>query len=93
MSEETIFDAAIQKANPAERAAYLDAACGGDAELRRRIEALVRAHQQSGGLLDSSSNDAGSITADVGMHLHHPPIAERTGSVIGPYKLMEQIGE
>ena len=62
--EETIFEAAIQKPNPAERAAYLEGACGGDLELRRRVEALMRSHHgRSGGRLDSSAHDAGSITA------------------------------
>jgi hypothetical protein len=92
-NEETIFEAAIQKPNPAERAAYLEGACGGDPERRRRIEALVRAHQQSGGLLDSSRSDAGSITADVEAPLDHPPLAEGPGAHIGPYKLLQQIVE
>ncbi len=92
-NEETIFEAAIQKPNPAERAAYLEGACGGDRELRQRVEALVRAHQQSRGLLDSSASDAGSITADVDAPLDYPPLAEGPGSRIGPYKLREQIGE
>ena len=52
MSEETIFEAAIQKTDPAERAAYLESACTGDPELRRRVEALLRAHEHSGDLLD-----------------------------------------
>ena len=52
MGEETIFVAALEKSTPAERAAYLDGACGVDSELRRRVEALLRAHEQSGDLLD-----------------------------------------
>ena len=46
MNEETILEAAIQKPNSAERAAYFEGACGGNPELRRRVEALGRAHQQ-----------------------------------------------
>ena len=41
-----IFNSALEQATPAERAAYLDGACGDDAELRARIEALIRAHEQ-----------------------------------------------
>jgi tRNA A-37 threonylcarbamoyl transferase component Bud32 len=44
MTEETIFLAALEKATPAERAAYLDAACAGDPGLRARVEALLRSH-------------------------------------------------
>jgi hypothetical protein len=57
-SEETIFVAALEKDAPAERAAYLEAACGGDDGLRRRVEALLRAHEQSGDLLDPPVHDA-----------------------------------
>jgi len=53
MSEETIFETALSKTAPAERAAYLEVACAGEPELRRRVEALLQAHQQSGGLLDT----------------------------------------
>ena len=38
--------------DPAARAAYLDGACGGDAGLRSRVEALLRAHDQPDSLLD-----------------------------------------
>jgi hypothetical protein len=35
-------------ADPAERAAYLDRECGGDIELRQRVEALLAAHDRGG---------------------------------------------
>jgi hypothetical protein len=44
MSEETIFNAAIELSDPADRAVYLSAACRGDLVLRRRIEDLLQAH-------------------------------------------------
>src|SRR5579885_2288000 len=66
MSEETIFVTALEKAAPAERAAYLDAACAGDAGLRRRVEALLRAHEQSGDLLDPPPRDPGPRTEHAG---------------------------
>jgi hypothetical protein len=49
---ESIFFAALGKAVPAERAAYLDEACRGDADLRRRVERLLEAHQQVGTFLE-----------------------------------------
>ncbi|MFO0959260.1 MAG: protein kinase [Isosphaeraceae bacterium] len=39
----SLFLNASDRADPAERAAYLDRECGGDAELRARVEALLRA--------------------------------------------------
>ncbi len=51
MSEESIFAAALQKSDPAERAAYLDEACAGDAPLRQRVEALLQSHFAAGSFL------------------------------------------
>jgi hypothetical protein len=51
--EEALFAAVLEKPTPAERAAYLDGACGGDHALRARIEALLAAHAASGGVLDA----------------------------------------
>jgi len=40
----SLFLAASDLADPAERASYLDRECSGDAELRTRVEALLRAN-------------------------------------------------
>ncbi len=85
MSESGIFKAAV-KLPPDRRAAYLEEACGSDALLRGEIESLLRAHDTSGSFLEE--NPAGR-----GPNATFEPIAERPGTVIGPYKLMEQIGE
>ena len=47
MIEDSIFAAAVQKANVAERAAFLDGACGGDTALRARIEQRIAAAEQT----------------------------------------------
>jgi serine/threonine protein kinase len=85
MTEATIFAAALEKATGEERAAYLAEACAGDDKLRRRVEALLRAHAESDDLLDPPQSR--NLTAD------YAPITERPGTRIGPYRLMEQIGE
>src|SRR4051812_45766839 len=51
MDEETLFEALRHKRTPAEREALLDEACGGDDDLRRRVEALWKAHHDSGSFL------------------------------------------
>ena len=48
MNEETIFLQALERQTPAEQQLYLDAACAHDLELRRRVEGLLRLHQQAG---------------------------------------------
>ena len=45
---EAIFFAALAKADPAERAAYLDEACGGDDDLRRCVDRLLAAYPKAG---------------------------------------------
>jgi len=47
MTEREIFLAAAEKDDPTERAAYLDQACGADASLRQRVEALLRSHERA----------------------------------------------
>src|SRR5688500_11532017 len=51
MDEETLFEALRHKGTPAERASFLDEACGVDDDLRRRVEALWKAHHDAGSFL------------------------------------------
>lgn len=44
MNEREIFQEALDHSDPLQRRAYLDQACGGDAALRARIEALLASH-------------------------------------------------
>jgi serine/threonine protein kinase len=52
MNEESLFAAALGKASPAARQAFLDEACGSDPRLRQRLEELLRADQHAHGILD-----------------------------------------
>jgi serine/threonine protein kinase len=85
MDEASIFLEALQKPATADRAAYLEEACAGDAELRRSVEMLLKAHAKAGDFLHKTP-------ADVGPTIDRP-LVERPGTVIGPYKLLQQIGE
>jgi serine/threonine protein kinase/tetratricopeptide (TPR) repeat protein len=81
----SIFAKALDLPSPAERAAYLDAACGADPRLRDEVESLLWAAEKAGAFFKGLGPPS-VATADL-------PITERPGTVIGPYKLMEQIGE
>src|SRR5262249_43356149 len=85
MDEASIFLEALKKPSPDGRAAFLDQACGGNDELRRSVELLLRAHDKAGGFLADSPAPAG-VTVD-------QPVIEGPGTSIGAYKLLEQIGE
>src|SRR5438093_1469334 len=86
MNEEEIFHQALARSSPEERAAYLEQACAGDSALRAAVEALLRANVGASGFLDQP---APVPVATV----NEQPLSERPGAVIGPYKLIEQIGE
>ena len=79
-----IFMAALDKTEPAERAAYLAQACGSDDALRQRVEVLLQANDDPGSFLKPPVNVVAMVDE---------PFSEQPGTVIGPYKLLEQIGE
>src|SRR5262249_10137510 len=83
---EAIFLGALEKATPEERATYLDQACRGDAELRGHVERLLKAQPKMGSFLGAPASTPPNTVAD-------RTIAEGPGSIIGPYKLKELIGE
>jgi hypothetical protein len=86
MNEPEIFAAAIKLSGDA-RHAFLDAACGQDAQQREQIEALLKAHEESGGLLPKRS--------DPRLDQTHVVLRQAEPGVViaGRYKLLEQIGE
>jgi WD40 repeat protein/serine/threonine protein kinase len=85
LPEESIFAQALDIGSVAERAAFLDRACGNDPALRAEIEALLLADAKVGDLLDLPEVAVATID--------YRGSGESPGTVIGPYKLLEQIGE
>src|SRR3954469_12062360 len=81
-----IFERALDFESGAEREAYLEDACADKPEMRAQVDSLLKAHNDVGSFLDGPAFDA-QRTAPM------EPIAEQPGTVIGPYKLLEQIGE
>jgi serine/threonine protein kinase len=85
MTERELFVAALHQPDAGARAAFLEEACA-DPRMRKQVESMVRAHSQLGDFLESP---AATPTVEVGS-LRTP---EGPGTVLGPYKLLEQIGE
>jgi serine/threonine protein kinase len=81
-----LFSKALECQTAEEQAAFLAQACQGDAESRAQVEELLQAHREAGSFLQEPSAGHGA-TVDV------PPVQERPCTVIGPYKLLERIGE
>ncbi len=84
MTEEELFTAATQRPI-SERAPFLEQACGRDATLRTQIEELLEAHDHPDSLLEA---DFCEVTLEAPTRL-----SEAEGTIIGPYKLLQQIGE
>src|SRR5262245_57216007 len=89
ITEESIFAEAIEKGSSEKRAAYLDRVCGNDSALRARVEKLLRSHEEAGSFLRKPPDG----TSDPTRAADEAPLSEQPGMVIGPYKLLQQIGE
>jgi len=81
--EESLFQAALEKSSPEERAAFLDAACRDNPALRARLEMLLEGCFKAEGFLPDQP--AGQTVL--------VPVNEKAGDRIGRYKLLQQIGE
>jgi tetratricopeptide (TPR) repeat protein/serine/threonine protein kinase len=85
-----LFLEAVEKHAPDQWPAFLDRVCAGRSDLRGQVEVLLQAHREAGTGLPGpgeSGVPGPEATTD------EPPVRERAGTVIGPYSLMEQIGE
>src|SRR3954452_293587 len=80
-----IFLEAIEEHAPEQWPDFIERACAGDAALRAGVEKLLLARAEIGSFHEANRpSDAPSIAE---------PAAERPGTAIGPYKLLQPIGE
>jgi serine/threonine protein kinase len=92
-----VFLAAMELKTAAERKAYLTAACGEDAALRRSVEALLRAHEQTDPLLDRPAAahlepaSARAAVEDV-LSFVAPPSRPDSLGRLGHYEILEVLG-
>jgi len=78
-----IFLEAVERVAHDQWPEFLASACGDDAALRERVEVLLNAHGQYNQMLDGEG-----IVATLDR-----TVSEGPGTQIGPYKLLQQIGE
>jgi serine/threonine protein kinase/WD40 repeat protein len=83
---EAIFFGALDRATPGERAAYVEGACSGHAQLLERVRELLGCYEESRGPLDAPPVGLGHTVDEL-------PMSEWPGCQIGPYRLMELLGE
>jgi eukaryotic-like serine/threonine-protein kinase len=85
MNERDIFDAALAFSDSQQRGAFLEQACGENETLRREIEEMLEAQKSLGSFLQGPP-----VGLDATVDL---PVLEGPGTQVGPYKLLQQIGE
>jgi serine/threonine protein kinase/tetratricopeptide (TPR) repeat protein len=101
---ECVFANALAQPTPEARARYLAEACGDDADRRQQIEALLKAHDEAGMFLEPPAVASIPTSDEIPGRFIDPAdlkapgadatgLAEKVGSRIGPYKLLQLLGE
>ncbi len=89
MNEESLFHQALAIDDPAQREAFLDQACHERPEMRQAVARLLAAHEQTGSFLN---RPAAVMEVPTDAFEGVLPL-EKAGERIGPYKLLQKIGE
>jgi serine/threonine protein kinase/Flp pilus assembly protein TadD len=90
-----IFLSVVEKHCPAEQGACLREYCGDDTALRRQVEALLRQHAEAGSFLEPLRPDPTPVEHETTLCFTSDSIglAEAVGTRLGPYTLIEKLGE
>ncbi|MGH9800985.1 MAG: serine/threonine protein kinase, partial [Blastocatellia bacterium] len=93
-TEEEIFQAACDLP-PDRRSAFLDETCTGDAELRRRIENLLRHHDEDSGFMEVPAVEDAfkEIVSNEGRERASKPTQPMIGRQIGNYRVLALLGK
>ena len=70
-----------------ERVIFLNQACAGNENLRRKVEDLIKVHERTGNFLNHAP------TGSMVEAMRVAPVLKKPGDQIGRYKLLQQIGE
>src|SRR6266550_1078115 len=81
----TLLQSALER-EPAERSAFLAAACADDDLLRKEIESLITSHEQAGGFIESPAFE---VMAE---SLTNSNAEFAVGQSLGPYRVLDQLG-
>lgn len=96
LSERSIFLEAIEFDDPTRRAEFVKYACGANEVLRASVEDLLIAHESTDCILDRKLVEGGPIVESAAFLLTQGQSGEVTqhiGTLVGPFRLMEKIGE
>ena len=97
--EDAVFYTAISVTEPRQRQLFLDQACGGKPELRAAVEALLKAQRDAESFFARSRQALVLAPAEFpappagGPAAVGPVADEQVGARIGPYKVLQRLGE
>src|SRR5438876_9976504 len=80
-----LFDAALQQ-SPEKRQQFLERECGSKQELRREVESLLAAHDESGSFM------AEPAVAGMAEVLRRTTTRFKPGDTVGAYKVLDLVG-
>lgn len=93
MNETEIFSQVVAETDEAKRAQMIEHLCGSDAALRKRIAALVNAHDFPDTFLQNPERLMEGEAETITRVSENENLINKVGSKIGPYKLLQKIGE
>jgi hypothetical protein len=93
--EQSLFEAALEIADPSERQKFLNRSCANDPELKAHLEKLLDAHERSDRLFSPAVSRYAASAAPEAEALAHDPAAgdEKLGTRVGRYRLLQRLGE
>src|SRR5687767_12876578 len=91
LQEQSLFIQALER-DAGDRGAFLDEACASDPALRARVERLLHHHEHAASFRAAPAVGSPEPRSDADATFERP-MREGPGTAIGPYKLLQQIGE
>jgi WD40 repeat protein/serine/threonine protein kinase len=89
-----LFLHAVGRLPPGQWEGYVAEACGGDTELEAQVVDMLRVHREAGSFLERPAVDWATVVAPPsGGTAPHPAGGDAPGAVIGPYRLLQPLGE
>lgn len=91
---EALLDEALER-EPSTRDAWLDGACGDDADLRRSVGDLLSAGEEAGTFMESNGLEPVARLRDAVVRVHEQRQAEKefVGKQVGPYRVIRRLGK
>jgi eukaryotic-like serine/threonine-protein kinase len=96
LNERSIFQEAIEFDDASRRSEFVKKACGEDLDLRASVEELLAAHESTDDVLDRQFVTGHPIDFSPALsssETHSDAMTEHIGTLVGSFRLMEQIGE